>query len=162
MLGRACPIVSEKYEHLVCIAGITESGKWRRIYPVAWKTFWGENASKYKKKMWVEYDLESNSPSDHRSESRKVKAKSVAPIHEEDYSKIKQILDEKLTSIEKLKEYNHKEVSLGVIKPEITDFIWEPSEHYEKLTEKQKQQTLFEFPRETPREGIHSGTGNQA
>ena len=144
MLARACPIVSQKYEHLVCIAGITESGEWRRIYPVQWKTFWGKDAAKYKKKMWIEYELEEDKPSDHRLESRKVKPGTVRPLYEEKYSEIKKILDKKLTSIEKLSQIDHKEVSLGIIKPEIKDFIWKDSPHYKELSEKQKQQTLFE------------------
>jgi hypothetical protein len=143
MLARACPIVSQKYEYLVCIAGITESGDWRRIYPVQWKTFWGKNADKFKKKMWIEYELESNVPSDHRSESRKVKPNSVQPLYEEKYSVIRELLQSKLSSVEKLSLFNHKEVSLGVVQPQVNDFFWEKSEHYETLTEKQRQQTLF-------------------
>jgi len=112
MLARACPVISKKYEHLVCIAGITEAGEWRRIYPVQWKTFWGKDAFKYKKKMWIEYELEDDKPSDHRSESRKVKPGTIKPLYEEKYSEIKKILDSKLTSIEKLNKINHKETQI--------------------------------------------------
>ncbi|MDE1768833.1 MAG: hypothetical protein KGH67_04430 [Candidatus Micrarchaeota archaeon] len=45
VLAKAAPEISSKYEHLVCVAGITESGEWRRIYPIPWKIFW-ESSSK--------------------------------------------------------------------------------------------------------------------
>ena len=50
VLAKAYPIISRKYEHLVCIAGITEAGEWRRIYPVPWDVFWSGKETKFKKK----------------------------------------------------------------------------------------------------------------
>lgn len=40
VLAKTYPTISKTYEHLVCIAGITEDGEWRRIYPVPWNLFW--------------------------------------------------------------------------------------------------------------------------
>ena len=57
VLGKACPIISKKYEHLVCVAGITDKGEWRRIYPVPWEVFWKGNTTRFKKKAWIEYEL---------------------------------------------------------------------------------------------------------
>lgn len=33
VLAKAAPEASKKYEELICVAGITEKGEWRRIYP---------------------------------------------------------------------------------------------------------------------------------
>ena len=52
VLAKASPTVSKKYEHLVCVGGLTEANEWRRIYPVPWKFFFGGG---FKKKSWIEY-----------------------------------------------------------------------------------------------------------
>lgn len=40
VLAKAYPVVSSKYEELVCVAGITSTGQWRRLYPIPWEVFW--------------------------------------------------------------------------------------------------------------------------
>jgi len=133
VLAKAYPIVSRTYDHLVCIAGITETGEWRRVYPVPWDVFWKGKDTKFKKKQWIEYELRNNKPSDHRPESRKVKHDTIKPLEEEDFINIKKMLDERLTTLEDLQSKSHKEVSLGVIKPRIKDFVWQRSGSYEKV-----------------------------
>jgi len=50
------PTLTTNYEESVCTAGITEEGKWIRIYPVQFRKL---NYSKqYKKYDWVEIDIE--------------------------------------------------------------------------------------------------------
>jgi len=142
VLAKACPIVSRSYEHLVCVAGITDKGEWRRVYPVPWTVFWKSGGSPFKKKSGIEYELLSEEPSDHRPESRKVIPETMKLGKEAPFSDIKKILDEKLTSMEYLNNKDHKEVSLGVVKPELLDFTWDKASHYEEMLEKQKQQTL--------------------
>ncbi|MCJ7570752.1 MAG: hypothetical protein MUO82_02585 [Candidatus Thermoplasmatota archaeon] len=143
VLGKACPIISKKYEHLVCIAGITDGGEWRRIYPVPWEVFWRGQDTRFKKKTWIEYELESVDPSDHRPESRKVISQSIRQMDESSFAEIKNILDQKLTSLEYLDNKKQTEISLGVIKPIITGFVADDNTHYLELLENQKQQTLF-------------------
>jgi hypothetical protein len=142
VLAKACPIVSKSYEHLVCVAGITDKGEWRRVYPVPWKVFWKDKGSPFKKKSWIEYELLSDEPSDHRPESRKVIPETIKLLEEASFFEIKKMLDEKLTSLEELNKADHTSVSLGVVKPRIIDFVWKKAAHYEELVEKQKQQTL--------------------
>ena len=62
------PTLSEKYDELVCTAGITEEGKWIRIYPVPFRKLDYEN--QYPKWSIVEVDLVKNN-SDFRPESFK-------------------------------------------------------------------------------------------
>jgi len=142
VLAKAYPITSRKYEHLVCVAGITEEGEWRRIYPVPWNVFWSEDERKFKKKQWIEYELKSRNPSDHRPESRKIKPETLKPLHEESFKNIKKILDERHVTLDELQSKSHKEVSLGVIKPIILDFIWQKSGYYERIRNMEKQKTL--------------------
>ena len=35
VLAKACPVKSKKYIETVCVAGLTESGKMIRLYPVS-------------------------------------------------------------------------------------------------------------------------------
>ena len=50
------PTLSKKYAELVCTAGITESGEWRRLYPVRFRQLYDEQ--KYSKYQWVEAKIE--------------------------------------------------------------------------------------------------------
>ena len=102
MLAKACPEISQKYESLICVAGITDKGEWRRIYPIPWKTFWGTSPKYFSKKQWIEYELVSEKPSDHRPESRKIKPNTIKPLEREEYGKIETMLAERITTIEKL------------------------------------------------------------
>lgn len=73
------PTLSRKYAELVCTAGITESGEWRRLYPVRFRQLYEEK--KYSKYQWVEAKIE-KSISDRRPESYKIIANSLNPIGE--------------------------------------------------------------------------------
>jgi len=143
VLGKACPIISKKYEHLVCVAGITDKGEWRRIYPVPWEVFWKGTATRFKKKAWIEYELESEKPSDWRPESRKIRSKSIKELEDADFAEIKRLIDKSLTSLDYLGGKKQTEISLGVIKPIITNFVAADSKHYLELYEKRKQLTIF-------------------
>ena len=140
VLAKTYPSISRKYQHLVCVAGLTDKNEWRRVYPIVWQIFWGGG---FKKKFWIEYEKQSDERSDHRPESRKINSKTIKELYEADFKDIKQRLDNKLTTLEYLASKNHKEVSMGVIKPfKIINFIPEDNEHYGKLIEKQKQKSL--------------------
>ncbi len=71
------PTLSRKYAELVCTAGITENGEWRRLYPVRFRQLYDEQ--KYSKYQWVEAKLE-KSISDRRPESYTIIANSLNPI----------------------------------------------------------------------------------
>lgn len=147
VLAKACPESSAKYEHLVCVAGITDKGEWRRIYPIPWKNFWSISITNFKKKSWIEYELVNETPSDHRPESRKIHFDTIKPLGEENYPKIKKILDEKLLTIEEIQQKGPKTMSLGVIKPrEIIDFIPIDNKQYDKLVTRGEQTDLFGKP----------------
>jgi hypothetical protein len=63
------PTLSEKYDELVCTAGICEDGSWIRLYPLPFRKL--DSDQKYKKWQWIEADIERNK-SDFRPESYKI------------------------------------------------------------------------------------------
>ncbi len=143
VLAKAAPEVSSKYESLICIAGITDKGEWRRIYPIPWKAFWRSSNQNFRKKTWIEYELQNDKPSDHRPESRKIRFETIKPCEEATFGEIEKLLRDKLTTIEKLEEKGTKTQSLGVIEPtELLDFGPTTNQHYEALVTKTKQTTL--------------------
>ena len=132
------PTLSSKYDELVCTAGITDKGKWVRIYPVPFRKLkWEEQ---YKKYQWIELNLVKNQ-SDHRSESYRpvnqggnIKAKKFIKSWEER----KRIIfkTEKLHRSLKIliKEAKEKGTSLALFKPKkIVDF------KIEKLRKKDRE-----------------------
>lgn len=142
VLAKTYPVVSSKYEHLVCIAGLTEDNEWRRIYPVPWELFWRGSQKKFKKKTWIEYRLADDKPSDRRPESRKIDFNSIEVLHEEKFREIKKRLDEKITNLDELQSKPDTEVSIGVINPILKDFVWRDSEYSEKVDKMASQKTL--------------------
>ncbi len=60
------PVISSKYDELVCTAGFLEDGSWIRIYPIQFRKKSFEE--QYKKYDWIELDLVKNK-SDFRKES---------------------------------------------------------------------------------------------
>jgi len=147
VLAKAAPEASKKYEELVCVAGITEQGEWRRIYPIPWSVFWKTSEKNFKKKTWIEYELESNKPSDHRPESRKIKFDSITPLGEARFSEVNQLLLDRMTCIEELEKKGPRVQSIGTVMPtEIIDFKPVDNKHYQELVTNKAQQDLFGKP----------------
>ncbi len=142
VLAKAAPMVSNKYDSLVCVAGITESGEWRRIYPIPWKYFWGSDPHHFSKKQWIEYELQSEQPSDHRPESRKIKPETIKVIRTANFKEIMGLIKPKLQDLPALQKIDPRFCSLGVIKPKIVDFYEMNNDQYEKQMEYKKQRTL--------------------
>jgi len=144
VLAKAAPQLSQKYEHLVCVAGITDSGEWRRIYPIPWSIFWKSSGRNFRKKSWIEYELEDEKPSDHRPESRKIKPETITPLGAASFQEIDALLKAKITTLEELAAKGAKVESLGVVAPrQILDFREMSNEHYKEESEKARQMNLF-------------------
>lgn len=128
------PTLSEKYDELVCTAGLKEDGSWVRIFPVPFRKLDYQN--RYEKWQWIEIDLVKNT-SDFRPES----------YRPTDLDKEIRILDKIDTKgnwgKRKLLIVNHiwnnmtelivsakdskTGTSLAILKPkEIIDFVWKP------------------------------------
>ena len=128
------PTLSSKYDELVCTAGITDKGKWVRIYPVPFRKL--DWKKRYKKYQWIEVDLIDNE-SDFRPESHKPVNRGESIITKElvtDWEERKNIIfEEKVyTNIDTLiKEAKNKEIctSLAIFKPQdIVNFKIESAE----------------------------------
>jgi hypothetical protein len=158
--------LSEKYDELVCTAGICEDGSWIRLYPLPFRKL--DNEQKYKKWQWIEADVERNT-SDFRPESYKVLNMDTIKIFSSENTRInweerKQILfrNEKVyTNLAEIigiaKKPPYK--SLAVFKPaKILDFYTEtternwPKDKFERIQAKAKQLSLFQTPEEVIKE----------
>ena len=64
------PVLSRKYQELVCTAGVNEEGEWRRIYPVPFRRLL-QDQSRYRKYQWIEADIR-HSRQDKRPESYQI------------------------------------------------------------------------------------------
>lgn len=90
VLAKAYPVVSSKYQELVCVAGVTESGILRRVYPIPWETFWHNRG--FKKKAWIEYDVIGPKKEDRRMESIKIDPKSITNLEEAGFKEIMKLI----------------------------------------------------------------------
>jgi len=121
VLCRAVPEESKKYFRTVCVAGITDAGHLRRIYPVVFKPFQPGAGIPFHKKHWMEAAV--NPPEDKRDrrpESRKVELNTVKILNKATDDEIRGIVLRSLSpSVRAIQESG---ASLGFIKPKITEF----------------------------------------
>lgn len=151
------PTLSEKYDELVCTAGVREDGSWIRIYPVPFRKL--DYSNQYSKWQWIELDLVRNSK-DLRPESFRPNLDSPITL----LSKVgtdKAWLERKnlvlgnvktnMTELIAEAKDPQKRTSLAILKPsKVIDFIWEPCERewdkskIEAVKAHQAQLDLFE------------------
>ena len=160
------PTLSERYDELVCTAGIDEDGLWIRLYPLPFRKL--DNEQKYKKYQWIEADVERNT-SDFRLESYKVFNIDTIKIFPSESPKVnweerKRIIFKKekvYTSFPEIIELAKKPPykSLVTFKPtKIVGFYSEPTERdwpkdkVDRIRSKAQQLSLFQTPDELIRE----------
>lgn len=147
LMVKTYPQPSKKYQNLVCSAGITEDGRWMRLYPVKFELFLGEE--KIHKYDILKLMVEKND-SDHRKESYKV-LKIIEKSSSEDGTDwsecerwIQRVgIDPSLESLEK--RYREDFTSLGIIKPDrIEELVSDrPVSEEDIQISKDIQMTLF-------------------
>lgn len=159
------PTISQKYDELVCTAGITEDGSWVRMYPIPFRKL--EYEKQYPKYHWVEAPLERNT-SDVRPESFRVtdlsKFKVLNKVGTEDgWQKRKNIIFKKQKAYTNLtdliKRASNNELSIATFKPskivdlktEATSREW-TKEKLDLLRAKSQQLSMFQTPEEVERE----------
>ena len=121
VLCRAVPEESRKYLQTVCAAGITDSGGFRRLYPVIFKPFETGGGIPFRKKDWIEATtLPPDDKRDTRIESRKIDEPSVKVVRHADDNEIRKIIQSRLC--QSVKEIQDAGASLGFIKPRIVGF----------------------------------------
>jgi hypothetical protein len=122
------PLPSNKYEELVCTAGVLEDGRWIRIYPIPFRSL--PRDKKFEKYEWIELDLVRNMK-DFRQESYRPKSHSNIRIlgkigTEHGWTERKKyVLKEVFTSFDELirQAKGRSKKSLATFRPrEIVDF----------------------------------------
>lgn len=147
------PHPSISYREIVCTAGITEAGKWIRLYPVDFRYM--DYANWFKKYQWINLKIEKNQK-DFRIDSYRPYVDSIQKIRIPlDTKKDKKWLERKkivmptihYDSLEQIEDdYNSNKVSLGIFKPKkVHDLKIEgsPSEWSNKHQKVLTQQVLF-------------------
>jgi hypothetical protein len=148
------PIPSQKYDELVCTAGVTEEGDFARLYPINFRDLPFDQ--QYKKYQWIELLAEKHRGRDTRKESYRPLRDTIKIIGEPiptkngDWSdRAKFALAKKSKSMEELLHKQDQDgTSLGVIKPKkinkltisSTEPEWSPN-----FLLALKQQRLFEY-----------------
>lgn len=118
------------------MAGITDEGEYRRIYPVPWEDF---TETDYKKRYWIEYEILEKG--DYRKESYKIKPETVEVGEEVGYEEVRTQLENRVTTIPELDEKKEREdVSIGIVEPNIHDFHIVESDIRRQKAEKYNQQ----------------------
>ena len=70
------PHPSQKYQELVCTAGVTDAGEWVRLYPIDYRYRAAEQ--RFRKYQWIDIDLWPNGEgNDDRKESRRPELDSI-------------------------------------------------------------------------------------
>lgn len=126
---------SHKYGFTTCMAGITESGELRRIYPVTFEEFLRAGLHK---RQTIEYYIRDRHPEKHRPESVKIEKNSLRGTNEQlSYNDVATLIKPHMTTIEqfKLDSINDK-ASLGFVSPKIL------GSHIETI-ERSEQSKLF-------------------
>ncbi|HUS44881.1 MAG TPA: hypothetical protein VM219_02460 [Phycisphaerae bacterium] len=117
------PQPSRKYQETVCTAGITESGKWVRLYPIDYR--YRPEHQKFRKWQWVEVALAPwGHGTDQRPESREPELSTLRTLGEP--LSTKGDWQERRTIIDGMPHYTVKELealyesdrtSLGIVRP---------------------------------------------
>ena len=119
------PIPSEKYDELVCTAGVTESGDFVRLYPINFRDL--PFSQQYKKYQWIEVMAEKHQGRDVRKESYRPDSDTIQIIGEPIKSKrgdwaerAHYALAKKAHSMEELNDLRKADrTSLGIFKPKV-------------------------------------------
>jgi len=127
------PNPSRTYQETVCTAGITEDGRWVRLYPIDYR--YRPEHQKFRKWQWIEVALASRGHgTDQRIESREPDLDALRILGEplptkDNWLARRQIIDamphHTVGQLEAL--YNSRRVSLGIVRPrKVRDLIATP------------------------------------
>jgi hypothetical protein len=153
------PLPSRKTIEASCTAGITEDGKWIRLFPLPFRHL--QYSQQFKKYQWVKVNV--TKASDPRPESYKVDLDSIQPLevlptYDNWQARKKIVLPLACPSLCYLQNQDNKAATLGFFKPRtINELIIEPEEN-PHWTEQEiavlTQQSMFERKEVKPLEKI--------
>jgi hypothetical protein len=139
LLCMAYPEISTKYGATVCMAGITDNGEYRRVYPMPFQKFCD---FEFHKRHYYEYEIREKG--DYRKESRKIYPESVIDLEiAKEYEEIGAICKERASTIEDLKnQFKADRTSLGIIKPILEDIVIKKAPINSKAEQLRRQKTI--------------------
>ncbi|PIQ25410.1 hypothetical protein COW20_15220 [bacterium (Candidatus Blackallbacteria) CG13_big_fil_rev_8_21_14_2_50_49_14] len=157
------PTLSTKYAETVCTAGITDDGKWIRLYPIPFRQI-EDFDKRYPKYSWVDVRaIRRDTKKDFRVESfqpidiNQIKVSPKIPTAKDPgWSKRRALTIDKVRIYDSLDELiadskrdsNPVPISLAMFKPtEILDFTWKPDDrtwNKGKVYELENQLSLFD------------------
>lgn len=159
------PTISQKYDELVCTAGVQDDGSWIRIYPLPFRKL--DDQHQFKKYQWIEAPFEKNKKdsrpeSHHVTDIKKIKLLGIVDTSN-NWSERKNILFKKepiFTNLaELIEKAKNNERSFAIFKPnKIDDFIYEktdkewPGDKLALLEAKSRQLSLFQTAEEIEKE----------
>lgn len=129
------PHPSVSHQELVCIAGITETMEWVRLYPVDYR--YRPRKQQFQKYQWIEVELEpSGHGNDNRKESRRPKLDSIRILGEP--LSTKKNWEARRAIVDRMPHHTRKQleemfetdrVSLGIVRPKrVLDMVYEPAD----------------------------------
>jgi len=140
ILVKAYPQPSQKYQETVCCAGITQSGKLIRLYPIPYRALNSEQ--KFNRFDWIECDIFRNAE-DFRPESYKVVPESIAVIHKASAQSPAYraklwagLVSDSLGQLKLQNSDKNIRTSLGIIKPDAVSLLFS----VKKLSESEKEE----------------------
>jgi hypothetical protein len=147
VLVKALPQPSEKYSETVCVAGITQAGHWRRLYPVRFRQL----KDGFQRWDWIEYKWQIPRD-DRRQESRNVDGDSITPLSKMRKSERAKFLAPRICK--STDEAIARKESLAIIRPTNTQFHWKLKTEGEIAAEREvyanaaKQTSFLDVDRE--------------
>lgn len=152
------PIPSQRYDELVCTAGVTKAGDFVRLYPINFRDLpWDQQ---YRKYQWIRVQAKRHGGRDSRKESYRPDCETLEVLGEPIPSnpgnwreRSRFALRKRARSMEDLYEQQERDrTSLGLFRPKrVLDLIIEDDERQWKsaFLEELKQSRLFEYRRHT-------------
>lgn len=125
IIGKTYPVISRKYNELVCTGGITENSDLIRLYPLPYRYL--HDDQQFPIYSWIEVEI-CKAYDDVRKESYKIKPESIRILERlKGWDKRWQIIEPTLTSsLEYLEKQRKKDnTSLGIIRITYKNFSWE-------------------------------------
>lgn len=151
ILVKTYPVPSKNYTETVCTVGVTEEGKWIRLFPISYRYL--KDDQQYPKYSWIEVYV-TKAVGDNRIESFNPKMDSIKVIRpplkgKNQWNEAKSLLlPLAANSLCELSQKRDGNISLGIFKPlAVTDFYWEKEASDWTEEEKQRliQDSLFDI-----------------
>ena len=118
VLVKALPHAGKRHGETVCCAGVTETGQWRRQYPIHFRQL----QNSFSRWDWIEYDWIKPKADERRQESRRVQESTICIVGKMPERERAPFLNRIIVS--STKEAASRGSSLAIIRPHQSEFFW--------------------------------------